>query len=217
MKANISIKLLLLIGFVALPSACNQYDPFNPDTANLKGVWAIDNTHSRKASERPILKRLTIYATHMEFCPGQGTYGTQGQWRSDGFWCMAKDGSGEFEAAKLLNAEEIELHLAAFYSGNAEILTLYKQRGGDDEMKALAAKYPQPVSYPPPQGVISVGMTEYQLTTLPWKPDKLMPSLGDDKADDATIYNYHSDNPSLMELRVTVRNHRVIGIGGGNG
>lgn len=231
MKAATIIKLFFLICLAALPSACNQYDPFNPDTANLEGIWALDNSTSRRADEEPVWKRLEVYATHMEFSPGQGRWGTQGKWRGDGFWCEVKDGSGEIETVKIISDDAIELHLAAFYPGNSEVLTLYKVRGNDKEMQALATKYPQNITYPPPQGVISVGMTEYQLTTLPWKADQVMPVPDDpskfdpnstgfrhsDKADDATIYSYRSDNPSLIELKVTVKNHKVIAVSGGNG
>ena len=81
------------------------------------------------------------------------------------------------------------------------------------------------LSYPPPQGAIAEGMTEYQLKMLPWKADKAL-GLGDllamngkdsTKDDDAIIYCYHSDNPQLIELRVTVKNHKVIAVAGGNG
>lgn len=215
---------IILAVAVILLTKCDEYNPYRVNTANLVGVWAIDNSTYRRPDEEPITKRLTVYATHMEFCPGQGTYGTQGQWKTDGFWCEAKDGSGEIEAVKKISDEDIELHLAAFFPGNTEVLTLYKEEGDEAEQEAWAAKNSQPVSYPPPQGAITVGMTEYQLRMLPWKADQVTPTpnnngfeQADDKADDAAIYRYHSDKPSLAELRVTVKNHRVIAVSGGNG
>jgi len=157
----------------------------------------------------------------MEFCPGQGTVGTQGQWKDGGFWCEAKDSSRSIEAAKVISPEEVELHLAAFYPGSKEVLTLYKIHGSESEtqdlQRSMAAKYPPPISYPPPSGTIPLGMTEYQLKALPWKADKVMASSGDSKDDDATIYCYHSDNSNLVELRVTVKDHKVISVNGGNG
>jgi len=75
--------------------------------------------------------------------------------------------------------------------------------------------------------VITIGMPEYELKALPWKADKAVPN-GEDgsimsliqpesKDDDATIYTYHSDNPNLVELKVTVKDHRVSAVNGGNG
>jgi hypothetical protein len=227
---NLFFRSLFVIGLVALPTACNPYDPYNPDTKNLEGVWGIDNTFYRRGDEPIIFKRLTVYATHMEYCKGNGTYGTQGEWRDGGFWCPAKDGTGQIEAVKVVGPEEIDFRPAAFLTGNTEVLGLYKEKGSDEETAAIrrimAAKYPPPISYPPPQGVIAEGMTEYQLSTLPWKADQVLAS-GDaeviegepvvTKEDDATIYCYHSDNPQLVELRVTVKNHKVIAVEGGNG
>lgn len=214
MKAPAFIQSLAFVGLIVLPSGCDQYDPYNPNTANLEGVWTIDNDYFRKADEQPIWKMLTIYATHMEFCPGQGTVGTQGQWKDDGFWCEAKDGSGEIEAAKVISPEEIELHLAAFYPGSSDVLTLYKQEGNDEEKRAVAAKYSPPYTYPPPHEVITEGMTEYELKMLPWKPDKIVPSPSFRTGE--AVYYYHSDVPNRSELEVTVRNHVVIRTSGGN-
>jgi hypothetical protein len=231
-KINPFLRIVPLIGLAASLSACDQYDPQNPDTKNLEGVWAIDNTFSRRADEPPVSQRLTVYATHMEYCQGNGTYGTQGEWRDGGFWCPAKDDSGEIEAVKIVAPEEVELRLAAFITGNTKVLRLYKEKGSDDEtaelQRTMAAKYPPPLTYPPPQGVITEGMTEYQLSTLPWKADQVLPAGNAEKdpdnnedivtrEDDATIYCYHSDNPQLAELRVTVKNHKVIAVQGGNG
>jgi hypothetical protein len=114
LKAFPLVQFFAFAGLIVLASGCNRYDPYDPDTANLEGVWAIDNASYRKAEEPPVWKRATIYATHMEFCPGQGTVGTQGHWKDNGFWCEATDGSGEIEAAKIISPERIELHLAAF-------------------------------------------------------------------------------------------------------
>ena len=222
MNAKIVLKLFVLMGLAALPSACNRYDPYNPDTANLVGVWAIDNGVYRRAEEVPIEKRLTVYATHMEYCPGNGTYGIQGQWRNGGFWCQTRDGSGEFEAVKVVSPEEVELHVAVFgASAGNELLTLYKEKGSDAEtqelQRALAIQYPPPLSHPPPSGVIHGGMTEYQLRMLPWKADKILGAEVESKYNDATIYTYYNDNPSLPELKVTVKDHKVIAVSGGNG
>ena len=207
--------LLCFTVLAFLLAGCNRYDPFHSDTANLVGVWSLDNSLTRRADEEPVTKTLTVYATHMEFCPGQGTFSVQGEWRGDGFWCGAKDGSGEIEAAKITGPEHLELRLAAFNAGDAGTLDLYKQEGSDDEKKAAAAKYPPPYTYPPPYGVIPEGMTEYQLRMLPWQPDKVEPAQDESQAG-KVIYHYHSDDPKRGELQVTVRDHVVIQTSGGN-
>lgn len=224
------LRCIFILGVVSLSSACNQYDPYHPDTKNLEGVWAIDNSFSRRADEPPISKRLTVYATHMEYCPGNGTYGTQGEWRDGGFWCPANGAPGEIEAVKVSGPEEIEFRPAVFLPGNTDVLHLYKEKGSDEEtteiQRTMAAKYPPPLAYPPPQGAIFEGMSEYQLKQLPWKADKVLATgnsqKGDveeivTKEDDGTIYSYHSDNAQLIDLRVTVKHHKVISVEGGNG
>jgi len=77
--------LLCFTVLAFLLAGCNRYDPFHSDTANLVGVWSLDNSLTRRADEEPVTKTLTVYATHMEFCPGQGTFGVQGEWRGDGW------------------------------------------------------------------------------------------------------------------------------------
>jgi hypothetical protein len=215
MKAPAALRLLIFVCLAVLLSACNQYDPYNPDTNNLIGVWGTDNNEIRQAEEKPVMKQVHVYATHMEYSAGNGTVGTQGQWREDGFWCQKADGSGEVEVAKLVSPEEIELHISAFDPLNQEVDVLYKERGSDAEMESVAARYPQPITYPPPAGVVKFGMTEYQLKSLPWKADQIAPTY-DDSYSRGTIYTYHSDNPSLEELKVTVKNRRVVLIKGGN-
>jgi len=118
--------------------------------------------------------------------------------------------------AKIISPEELELHRSAFDPGSLEVDVLYKERGNDAEMQAIAAKYPTLITYPPPAGVIKYWMTEYELTTLPWKPDHI--EIPDDPAyARRMIYVYRSDNPHLDKLEVTVKNHRVVEIKGGNG
>jgi hypothetical protein len=229
-NTNPFLASFLFTGLAILLTACNQYDPYQPDTKNLEGVWAMDNTISRRLDEPPVSKRLTVYATHMEYCPGNGTYGVEGAWRDGGFWCPAQDGSGEIEAVQVVGPEEIEFRPAAFLPGSTDILRLYKEKGSDEEtaeiQQTISAKYPPPLSYPPPQGAIVEGMTEYQLRMLPWKADQMIASGNSQrwneeeivtKDDDATIYCYHSDDPQLLELRVTVKNHKVISVEGGRG
>jgi hypothetical protein len=234
MRTNHVLKLLTLIYFAAWLSGCDTYDAQNPDTANQEGIWIIDNGSTRRADEEPVLKMVSIHATHMEFSPGQGTVGTEGHWRDDAFWCAARDGSGEYAAAKVLPDDQLELHLEAFYPNNKEVLTLYKKEGSDAEKQMIAKKYPLPLEYPPPKGTFTAGMTEYQLQSLPWKPTISTLMNQDDinkERDEAylnggassqvirvvgVLYTYHSDNPNLTDLKVTVKDHHVSEVSGGN-
>ncbi len=212
-------------------AACTKYPPFTDDPTTLIGQWGIDNNNSRQADEPPILKHLTVYPDHIDYMPGSGTYYAGGEWRGDGFWCQAKDGSGEIEAVKVTAPEFVDVRLGAFLPGSSEVVTLYKEKGSPAEMKALAEKFPGPITYPPPAGVITVGLTEFQLRALPWQPGQTLRAdtqsdldavwgvqdRGASKDEDAEILCYHSDDPRLVELRVTVRRHKVVAVSGGNG
>jgi hypothetical protein len=147
-----------------------------------------------------------------------------------GFWSRGKDGQ-EVEAVKVIGPEFVEVHVAAFSEGSTQVVTLYKEKGSPAEMQAVAAKYPTPLANPPPSGAITVGMTEFQVRSLPWKPSRILnavdwnyisetqggsPDTGASD-EDAMIFCYRCDNPHLAELRVTIKNHKVIAVGGGNG
>jgi hypothetical protein len=215
MKAPTALRLLLFACVAVLPSACNQYDPYRADRSHLIGIWSFDNSYIRQADEEPLMKLLTVSPTHMEYSAERGSLGTQGQWRDNGFWCQKADGSGEVEMAKIVSPEEIEVHVSAFDPRSQEVAVLYKLRGSDAEMQELAARYPPPITYPPPVGIIKFGMTEYVLRNLPWKPDQISPT-GDEPYSRGTLYTYHSDNPKLDELKVTVKSHHVVQVQGGN-
>lgn len=228
-KITKAFQLIALFSLATLLSGCNQYDPYHPDTSNREGIWMIDNSYSRKIDQEPVWKRLSIYATHMEFCPGQGTVGTEGQWRDNGFWCKVPGSSEEYEAAKILPDDQLELRLSAFYPGSNEILTLFKREGTEEEKKAIADQYPPPLLNPPPKGIFTVGMTEYQVQSLPWKPtisrlqddaeaERLFADYHIDKTPDVigTLYTYPSTDPHLTDLKVLVKDHHVISVQGGN-
>jgi hypothetical protein len=173
---------------------------------------------------------VVVYADHAEYMPGQGTYYAAGSWHDNGFWCKAKDGSS-VEAVKIVGPELVEVKVVAFNADDSQTVTLYKEKGSPAEMQSLADKYPPPLPHPPPSGVITLGMTEFQVLSLPWKPDKIVNAAdwnqisemkGDDPAvgakdQDAMILCYRCDEPHLAELRITIKNHKVIAIGGGNG
>ena len=185
------------------------------DSSDLVGVWGFENV-TRQSGEMPVILSLSVYPTRLEFSNDQGREVKQGEWRNNGFWCQAPDSTDEVEVAKITSPEELELHESAFEPNNPKVDVLYKEQGNAAEMKAIADKYPPPITYPPPAGVIKYWMTEYELTTLPWKPDHLE-ITGDEPYSLGVVYVYRSDDPHLDKLQVTVKNHRVVEVKGGNG
>ncbi len=182
---------------------------------DLVGLWSTDFDDPPDAGKRLFYAEAGVYPTHMEFSEGRGTVRVDGRWHDDGFWIPKADGSGDVEIAKLKSPEELEVHIAAFDPKIDEVNVLYKQRGNDAEMKAIADRYPLPLTYPPPSGVIKFWMTEYDLKSLPWKSDHTEIYI-EDAYSRSVKFTYHSDNPKIEPLIVTVKNHRVAKIEGGN-
>ena len=81
-------------------------------------------------------------------------------------------------------------------------------------MAAIAAKYPSPLTYPPPASVFKYWMSEYALKCLPWRVDHL--EVTGDRYDRGIVYVYRSDDPKVPRLEVTVKNHRVVKVSSGN-
>jgi hypothetical protein len=221
---------LFTLCLLAGPLGCSKYPPYEDDAVKLIGQWGIDNNYSRRADEMPEIEHLAIFPDHASYAPGQGTYYLAGSWHDNGFWYRGKDGS-EVEAVKVTAPEFVEVHVAAFIVGNSQVITLYKEKGSPAEMQAVAAKFSTPLPNPPPSGTITVGMTEFQVRSLPWKPSKILnavdwnyisetgggtPDTGA-RDQDAMILCYRCDDPRLAELRVTIKDHKVIAVGGGNG
>jgi hypothetical protein len=221
---------LFTLCLMAGPIGCSKYPPYEEDPGKLIGVWGNDNRYSRRVDEVPVIENLAVFPDHAAYAPGQGTYYVAGSWHDNGFWYRGKDGN-DVEAVKVIGPEFVEVHVAAFIDGSTQVVTLYKEKGSPAEMQAVAAKYPTPLPNPPPSGVITVGMTEFQVRSLPWKPYQILnavdwnyisetrggsPGTGA-RDQDAMILCYRCDDPRLAELRVTIKDHKVIAIGGGNG
>jgi hypothetical protein len=209
---------------------CSKYPPYDDEPDKLIGQWGNDNSYTRRVDEMPVIEHLAIYPDHASYAPGQGTYYLGGSWHDNGFWYRGKEGS-EIEAIKVTAPEFVEVHVDAFSAGSAQVVTLYKEIGSPAERQAAAAKYPTPLPNPPPSGVITVGMTEFQVRCLPWKPSHILNAVDWNDIDasrgrspgtgasdqDAMIFCYKCDDPRLAELRVTIKDHKVIAVGGGNG
>ena len=202
---------LAWLGSQALPSP----DVFmhGPDMHDLVGIWNYEN-NDREPSEQPVMLTLEIYSTRLNFSTGNGPHFKDGRWHDDGFWCEAPDGSGEIEVARVTSPEEIEFHRSAIDPADPTVDHLYKDRGSDAEMAAIAAKYPSPLTYPPPASVFKYWMSEYALKCLPWRVDHL--EVTGDRYDRGIVYVYRSDDPKVLPLEVTVKNHRVVKVSSGD-
>ena len=182
---------------------------------NMIGVWTYDNNDTRMPAERPVFWQVTIYPHRLEYSSGSGSHAKEGEWRNGGFWCAASGGSGDVEAVKMLDEENVELHMSTLDPGNETVLKLYKTMGSEAEAQAIKARYPEPIRYPPPDGVIRVGMTEYQLRSLPWKIEEVE-TVGQARYERGTDCIYHSDDPHIEKLHVLLKNHRVTAVRNSN-
>jgi hypothetical protein len=84
---------------------------------------------------------------------------------------------------------------------------------GFEEAQQLAEQYKGPVTYPPPKGAITVGITEYKLNTLPWKPSQISQDNDNHMPE---VYQFPSNDPNKAPLTASVQNHQVISVNGGN-
>jgi hypothetical protein len=173
-------------------------------TEEAFGMWDCDHAHWLS---------LTILPTRMILQTDTGTLTASGYWKDDTFWCPNASGGGDYEAAKVLPDDELTLQAKAFVPGSDETVMCYKTEPGAAEERHLAQENPGPVTYPPPKGAITVGMTEYKLNTLPWKPTQVSQDNDDNMPE---VYQFPSNDPNKSPLTVSVQNHHVISVNGGN-
>jgi hypothetical protein len=153
-------------------------------------------------------------------------YLTTGWWKDRTFY--AKRPSGVVIAARELPNEDLEVHLAGFVDGDPHVFTAVKAvRMPYEHYPFPILRKDQHVSYPPPRGLIRIGMLEADLRVLPWQPITREESpiySGDREAKYfgthlqngwPTIWRYRSDNPVLPELSVTVTKGRITAVSGG--
>ncbi len=184
--------------------------------SDLIGLWGVEPNDGGD-NHMTAYHQAFVYPTHLDYSKGSGTIRLEGHWRDDGFWYTKPDGSGEVEVCHLKNPLELEIHLSTLTSNEQGDAVLYKERGSDEEMKSMADRYPAPITYPPPAGVIKFWMSEYELQNLPWHADRIEIHTEDPAYSRGKTYDYHSDNPQVGELQVVVKNHRVVKVIGGNG
>jgi hypothetical protein len=180
---------------------------------DIVSAWQYEN-ETRDATERPEFLSVEIYPDKINFSIGNGPNEKAGKWHDDGFWVAKADGSGEIEVARLVDPLDLEVTVNAFIPSRTDKPVLYKVMGSAAERAAIAAKYPGPLTYPPRKGVITYWMSEYDLNALPWHPDS-REITGDEAYSRGIVYHYHSDNPQVPPLLVTVKNRHVVTMSGG--
>jgi hypothetical protein len=181
--------------------------------SDIIGGWGFEN-NTRDVSETPVLLSLEIYPHEIQYSEGNGSYSKPGTWHDNAFWIANANGTGEIEVARVTDPLDIEVHVGTLIPGRSEDRVLYKEEGSAAERAAIAAKYPPPHNYPPPKGVITYYMSEYDLISLPWRADYLSVT-GDEAYSRGLVYHYHSDDPKIPALDVTVKNRKVVEISGG--
>lgn len=214
--AVLILTLLAVATMVYAVFGPSEIGPTLHDTRDSEriGAWGFDSSETGEADEKPVLLSLNVYPNEADYSEGSGSYTKAGKWHNGGFWIENDDGSGETEIARLIDPLDIEVHVHAFIPSRSDMPVLYKQVGSAAEVQAVAAKYPSPLTYPPAKGVITYDMTEYDLNMLPWKPDYLS-AVGEQSYSRGTLYHFHSDDPKIPPLEVTLMNRHVVKVSGG--
>lgn len=167
----------------------------------------------------------------------------KGHWNLHSFYCDSHvDEPSEVIVARELKNEDLEVDIGRFLPDHpGKIVCVKVERTIDEERPPYPVIIPgQTVSYPPPKGLIRVGMLEWDLDTLPWHADKIefTPSVvtvdtttlsdgkrnqnyfptredRDDNDESPKVYTFHSDRSDAPQLLVTVYHGRVIQVTGG--
>jgi len=189
--------LVLLFVSITFVSGCDYF--FEEGMGN----WDCDHPH---------WIALTILNHRMILQTDKGNLQVAGYWKNDAFWCPNATGGNDFAAAKVLPEDQLAVQAKVFTPGTNETVIFNKIGPGYAEAKQLAQDNQGPVTYPPPKGAIAVGITEYRLNMLRWKPI----SVGLDENNVPQNYQFPSNDPTKPPLTVTVQNHRVISVNGGN-
>ncbi len=173
--------------------------------------------------------------------PGQRTptrYEHKGRWLHRAFYCDSpQDSSTMVLVAREIPNEDLEVDISYFVpTSHSKLYCAKVFRGNLDDYHPYPttqdpAYQGKPVSYPPPKGLIRVGMVEADLASLPWNASVIeshediypydrenAPYLENIENADSyppQVYHYHSDDPHLSELLVTVYHGHVTDVSGG--
>jgi hypothetical protein len=151
-----------------------------------------------------------------------GPFELSGQWRGHLLIATDSAGRGDVEIAKILDNGDLQIHAAVFNPADAQDYVLHKVVPGQPPGGVAIAVQPPPpdpgpkLAWPPPKGTITLGMSREALEKLPWRRDGI-DQIRDGSRAETYVYTYHCDDPTLLDLTVTVKNDRVVTINGGNG
>ena len=165
----------------------------------------------------------------------------KGHWNLHAFYVDSHvDSPAEVMVAQELKNEDLEVNLGRFLPSHpGKIVCVKTSRQSDDRPPYPVYDPKVRVTYPPPKGLIRVGMLECDLESLPWRPDKvevqdngesdappprsagngrifadLDPNPGD-SGESGHLYTYHCDRADAFPLLVTVYHGRVTEVTGG--
>jgi hypothetical protein len=165
----------------------------------------------------------------------------RGHWTAHAFYVDSTlDTSTQTAVAHEMKDEDLEVNLGYFKPGLPDKVTcvMLHRTFPQDSPFPIEGEV-KPVTYPPPRGLIRVGMLECDLQTLPWHADHIENTgvvihapyedhlsdgtvntvryndQGDDDRNPPTYYSYHSDRPGVPKLVVQVYRGRVVEVAGG--
>ena len=164
----------------------------------------------------------------------KGPFELTGKWKDNALIYASPTGGNDVEMAKILPNGDLELHASVFDPNDTRVYLLQKVVPGPPpspaELAAMrqrqATTSPVPdngphLAWPPPKGTITIGMTREDLEKIPWHRDGIHRILDETEWDESQseidIYTYHCDDPTLVDLVVTVKNGKVVSINGGQG
>jgi hypothetical protein len=200
--------------------------------------WASAQMGPSQFHQEDFIRSWALYdakGMHYAFCYKTGIrFGSDsgqaveltGHWQDKVFLSSDPATKSDVETAKILDNGDLELHAALFTSGDATVYVLHPPDHQPPGAIALTSAHrvttggTRPhdlhLKYPPPAGTIKVGMKFEDVQKLPWRYDGQRRDLYDHHGN-TTMYYYNSDDPTLLNLTVTVRDGTVIAVNGGNG
>jgi len=177
---------------------------------------------------------ITVFKTNIGYYRHEKLCEVNGHWTNKMFYgSLPSNPSEEVVVAKELPNEDLEMYLKYFDPEDSRTITCVKNMRTSEEYHPYPVRVPgQKVKYPPPKGMIQVGMLQTDLENLPWEAYSTgpTPAMHQEMMLNGNLNSYHgstffnawpalhlykSDDPNLPELRVTTEKGRVIQVVGG--
>jgi hypothetical protein len=198
----------LVSGILALLPGCNFILPQGMHSPEIASWRDFDSDEPFEVTILPYEIRI------MEGERRQLAASKQGVWAHRQFTCDLSEGANTVVARELPD-ESLELTLSYFFPQETRVATLTKiYRGWNDEKRYPSYDSFGKITYPPPKGLFTVGMLEADFQSLPWQSGDV-DIQGHDSEIGPDVYHFHSDDPQLPELLVTVYKGKVINVSGG--